>query len=253
MRKVKLGWIRQPRDSRDHVFAGPRHGKLAEFVDLRSKMPPVWNQGKIGSCTAHGVLAVAAECQITMGKNWLSLSRLQTYYDARQLSGLSAYDEGAYIRAAIKALAKYGAAPESLWPYEESKVFVAPGPEVYESAEKFQALRYQSVTPTVSGLRAALSLGYSVTFGFDVPENFLSITTNGIMPKPSGGNEGGHCVVAVGFAEEPQNNIPAQHFIIRNSWGVEWGDQGYFYMPYTALRACDADDGWTITSMESGE
>lgn len=51
----KYGWKRQLPDHRDHKFA-IRHteAQLPASVDLRPKCPPVWNQGDLGACTAHG-------------------------------------------------------------------------------------------------------------------------------------------------------------------------------------------------------
>ena len=66
--------------------------------------------------------------------------------------------------------------------------------------------------------------------------------TTGILKVPH--NEralGGHAVCAVGYNDEKR------HFIIRNSWGSEWGMEGYFEMPYDYILNDDlATDFWTI-------
>jgi hypothetical protein len=255
---ARLGWRRQPDDPRDHHYAVPRAAVVAPAADLRAHMPPVWDQGQIGSCTAHGSHAVAAACRIAAGFGWTPLSRLQTYFDARRIGGFStAEDSGANIRDAIKALAKYGAAPEDRWPYITDRFAKRPGVLVYLAALRWQALRYQAVPATRDGLRAALAAGFPVTFGFDVYANFEGIGADGVMPMPAGECQGGHCITAVGYADgalrTDVDDIPAGgHLIIRNSWGPDWGRRGHFYMPYDALAACHASDGWTITQMEHG-
>jgi C1A family cysteine protease len=56
---------------------------------------------------------------------------------------------------------------------------------------------------------------------------------------------GGHAVMAVGYDDEKK------HFIIQNSWGTEWGDKGFFYMPYDYAANSDlAADFWTIRIVE---
>ena len=45
--------------------------------------------------------------------------------------------------------------------------------------------------------------------------------------------------MAVGYDQRQKR------FIVRNSWGIEWGQQGYFTMPYAYLETL-ADDFWTI-------
>jgi len=49
------------------------------------------------------------------------------------------------------------------------------------------------------------------------------------LPGPNDRSLGGHAVMCVGFNDETRT------FIMRNSWGPEWGDQGYFYIPYEYL------------------
>jgi C1A family cysteine protease len=61
------------------------------------------------------------------------------------------------------------------------------------------------------------------------------------MPKPGEKVLGGYAVMAVGY------NDKHKRFTIRNSWGTDWGKQGYFTMPYAYLDDRDlSDDFWTI-------
>ncbi len=56
---------------------------------------------------------------------------------------------------------------------------------------------------------------------------------------------GGHAVMCVGYDDQ------AQQFTIRNSWGTQWGQNGYFKMPYAYLtNARLASDLWTIRSVQ---
>ena len=82
-------------------------------------------------------------------------------------------------------------------------------------------------------------------FGFTVFNSFESEAgaENGIMNMPSQNESllGGHAVLAVGYDDNKE------HFIVRNSWGTKWGDNGYFYMPYNyILNKKLATDFWTI-------
>ncbi len=55
----------------------------------------------------------------------------------------------------------------------------------------------------------------------------------------------GHAVTCVGY------NDYKQTFIVRNSWGKEWGDKGYFYMPYAYLLDGHLSmDFWCIREIE---
>ena len=89
-----------------------------------------------------------------------------------------------------------------------------------------------SLNPVTSnGVRKALAnknlviVGIEVFTSFSEDTNFLK---EGVFPMPKDNDEsmGGHAVVVVGYDDEKE------WFIIRNSWGVEVGDNRYFYLPY---------------------
>ena len=66
----------------------------------------------------------------------------------------------------------------------------------------------------------------------------------GMVPFPNLQTEqvlGGHAVLAVGYDDGQQR------FIVRNSWGQNWGMKGYFTIPYAYLTDRSlASDFWTI-------
>jgi C1A family cysteine protease len=65
------------------------------------------------------------------------------------------------------------------------------------------------------------------------------------MPKKSEAVLGGHAVMAVGYDDK------TRRFIVRNSWGSDWGQKGYFTMPYQYLTDENlSDDFWTIRLVE---
>ena len=176
-------------------------------------------------------------------------SRLGIYYDERVLEGTVSTDAGAQIRDAVKVLATNGAAPETLWPYVPANFAMAP-PAVYvKTAAQDLALQYARVDQSQLGIEGCLSKGYPVIFGFTVYSSFESeaVARTGVMPMPSSKEKclGGHAVLCVGYERSKRM------FIIRNSWGVGWGDKGYFYMPYNyLLNANLADDLWALYTVE---
>ena len=98
-------------------------------------------------------------------------------------------------------------------------------------------------------MKGCLASGYPFVFGFTVYDSFDSeeVAKTGVVPMPSSGEQplGGHAVLAVGYDDEQRR------FIVRNSWGTEWGMQGYFTMPYVYLLDDGlADDFWTIRRVE---
>jgi len=65
------------------------------------------------------------------------------------------------------------------------------------------------------------------------------------MPQAGEQVVGGHAVLAVGYDDSNQ------WFIVRNSWGPNWGMQGYFTMPYLYLLDPNlSGDFWMVQTVE---
>jgi C1A family cysteine protease len=242
------GWIPDLPDQRDHLYAAPvvHLVKLPAKIDLSKKCPPVYDQGQLGSCTAN---AIGAAIQFDRMKQKLKPnfvpSRLFIYYCERVIEGTVNSDSGAQIRDGIKSVAHNGDCPEKEWPYDIAKFKVKPAAACYTDALKYKAVSYQRVVQALSQLKGCLASGFPIVFGFTVYESFESdsVAKTGKMPMPGPGEKvlGGHAVLAVGYDDA------AQRFIVRNSWGKNWGMQGYFTMPYAYLTDNNlSDDLWTI-------
>ncbi len=84
---------------------------------------------------------------------------------------------------------------------------------------------------TSSVFYKTLQSGIPVMLGYIVYSSFMNTNNTGIVPAISGSVLGGHCVVIVGLIK--LNNM--YYIKCRNSWSVLWGNQGYFYMPYSVF------------------
>ena len=219
--------------------AGP-----AATVDLRSRFPPVYDQGALGSCTANALCAAFA-----FNAPGFTGSRLFLYYNERMLERTITYDSGAYLHDGITAMKTYGLCSESLCPYIISKYAVKPTAAMYTAALADRILTAQNIQPNLATMKQALSQGYPFVFGFTVYSSFesASASATGIIPMPGPRESilGGHAVVAVGY------DNTHQWFIFRNSWGSGWGDHGYGYIPYAYLSNSSlTSDLWYITSVK---
>lgn len=218
-------------------------------VDLRTGMPPVFDQGTLGSCTGNAIAGAYEYAQKKLGKKDFTPSRLFIYYNERLLEHTVADDAGAVIRDGMKAIARFGVCSERSWPYVIAKFKDGPTKGAYTEALMHQAIEYRAVEQKADQLKAALAAGYPVVFGFSVFEAFESeeVAKSGILnlPQASEKNMGGHAVLMCGYDDSKKS------FLVRNSWGSNWGQGGYFWMPYD--YACNtglADDFWTLTKVE---
>jgi len=245
--KFNLIWKADKLDTRDYRYQVTQ--KLnPNLVDLRNYCSPIENQGSLGSCTGQSI-AGAIELLNKRGGKHNDVSRLFIYYYERLILGTVNYDSGAYIRDGIKATNKYGASLESLWPHDIRKFRQEPITEAKNDALNRKVTRYERVND-FNGCIDALSNGYPVIMGFYVYDSFMSknVARTGIMPYPNTKREkllGGHAVLLVGYDKRKKV------FIARNSWGTNWGDKGYFYMPFDIVKPNMSSDYWIIKSVNN--
>lgn len=246
MRQHAYGWRADIPDGRDLRYALPAPpGPLPALIDLRPNLPPVYDQGQLSSCTGNACAAALAYCRTMQGLPELAPSRLMLYWFARHLEGTEGIDGGAQIRDVIKAAARWGACDESLWPYDPARVLTMPDAAAFNAGTMDEAISYHRVDQTVDALRGVLAGGDPVVFGFSVRDSFESeiVAKTGIVPMPTPDDSvlGGHAVLLCGYDDDKKL------FIVRNSWGVEWGIGGYCLFPYDYLsNAGLSADFWTI-------
>ena len=202
----------------------------------------IWDQGQLGSCTAHGTGFLWAYQYFVEHQMPVMPSRLFIYYCERMIENDIDQDNGAIVADGLDALLTYGVPNESDWPYDISQFATKPPALCWANGLQFKGLEKNGVNLDVDSLRSALQYGLPVTFGFTVFESFMSDSwmKSGMMPVPESGEEidGGHCVAFVG--DEPKENA----FWVRNSWGADWCQSGRFLFPYDCLKI--ASDGWTL-------
>ena len=247
----RFGWIPDLPNAQDFLYAAPEQilTTLPKKVDLRSKMPTVYDQGQLGSCTANAIGAAYEYEQVREGLADFMPSRLFIYYNERAMEGTAETDSGAMIRDGMKSIAKLGVCTETTWPYDVTKFTEKPPQAAYTEAKKHQALVYRRVLGALHQMQGCLAAGSPFVFGFSVYESFMSpaVARTGEIPLPPRDEQliGGHAVLAVGYDDK------IQRFIVRNSWGKGWGLKGYCTMPYGYLTDPQlARDFWVIHMVE---
>lgn len=247
MPKHHYGYIPDLRDKKDIRYSIPEGQVLPTLVDLRSQDSPIEDQGQLGSCTSFATGAAIRFARRKQGLSDFVTSHLFLYYNSRKIKS---EDTGATIRDAIKAASKQGDCPETEWPYNIEVFASRPPKRAYDDALKDRAISYLRVNQTVTQMKSCLASGYPIVVGFTVYDSFESneVAQTGIVPMPSQNESvlGGHAVLVVGYRESDQM------FIVRNSWSAQWGDKGYFYMPYEYLADYDlASDFWTVRTISA--
>ena len=252
-REIKgYGWKPSLPDLRDHIADASELPVLDE-VDPRKDLPPVFDQGQLGSCTANAVAAaVEYDAKLNDSDPGL-LSRLWIYYYERKLEGSPAdQDTGAYGRDGFKVCKTIGVPLEKDWPYVIAQFSQEPPAKLADEAREHRISNYRRVPRNLDSIKAVLSNRQTMAFGFTVYESFESqeVAKTGIVPMPSRSERtlGGHEVLLVGYLKDDVN-----YGLVRNSWGEGWGLAGYFLMPWTyILDANLASDFRTIRRPAGG-
>lgn len=245
--KQYYGWTPDTPDHRDLMFMLPKKmKKLPSKVDLRRDDLPVFDQGALGSCTANAISAAFAFNVLKQQEEAFYIpSRLFIYYNERLMEGTVNIDSGAMIRDGIKSINKVGVCTEDTWPYVISKFTNKPTDSCYKEAADNKAIKYERLNRSLYDFKSCLASGFPFVGGFAVYESFESreVAKTGKMPMPGKDERslGGHAITVMGYDDE------IQCFIVRNSWGVRWGDKGHFYMPYDYLLNRQlSDDFWVV-------
>src|SRR5437868_12951987 len=128
---ARFGWKPDLPDPRDYLYsAAPKVVRtLPPSVDLRAHCPPVYDQGRIGSCTANAIAGAIQFDRIKTGrKPDFVPSRLFIYWNERYVEGDVPDDKGAHLRDGIKSVNTLGVCPEPARPFDDAPAPCDRGP-----------------------------------------------------------------------------------------------------------------------------
>lgn len=249
--KRKLNWKPSPVDDRDRKYRVARPGEMKlsiedfpKQVDLRKYCSPIMDQLDIGSCTGNALAGCVEFLELLEMRQGLSLSeapqeydkdfkkvsRLFIYFGERQTEGTITEDAGATtMRDGCDFLLNVGVCIEDSWPYSEDNVFNSPPQSAYQEASGHKIAEYLALEGE-EDLKRCLAHGYPFVCGIQVYDSFMSdaVAKSGMVQMPNFQTEkcqGGHAIMCVGY-----DDISGR-FLMRNSWGVGWGQLGYFWIP----------------------
>jgi len=247
-KKFPLNYRRDPEDARDFKIKLIKPQLLDESaklgapnkVDHTLDMSPVKDQGQLGSCVGFAVSAMK-ECQekkeheeeLAKGKRGrkkvYDYSEAWVYWNSKKIDPWP-NEEGTSIRYALKVLQKIGVPTEKGWPYKD--VGDIGEPERWAKMVARWALieSYYRIGNLID-LKLALVNG-PVPIGVPCFYEIFFVGSDGIVPYPASPDDvyGGHAVCVVGYDND------AQRIKFKNSWGKNWGENGYGYLSYKYIN-----------------
>ena len=250
----RLGWLRDP-----PKLAGQAPDWDANFLlNASAPIPPsgsvkhyvveLLNQGPLGSCVANAISQAVRISHVRQGMARPALaSRLLMYYCSRAENGDTSEDSGSYLRSCFGAMNKFGFCPESAWPYDVTKYARMPASNAFRMAfDQHSPTVYQRIssqgTQRTDDIKRAITAGYAVAFGTSVSNRFTQGELGrGPIPAPTAEPiAGGHALCCVGYDGDA--------FEIVNSWGEDFGANGYCWFSGDYMRWYDTSDLWIVNS-----
>lgn len=237
----------QEKDSRDFVYKlQPLTSPMPESLYLVKTMIqcPILNQLQLGSCSSNAAYVLL----YIMSNGVITPSRLQLYLCTRQIDGSSlSQDTGTTIRGIMKAIARYSVCNETIWPYVISKFAQLAPSSAFTNTYKLKNFVYTAVIQDIVHITQVLTNGSPIILGILVYTSFesASATATGIIPMPNVKTEkllGGHAITLIGF------DTTKKLFAFQNSWGSNWGNAGYGYIPFDYITNSSLAFDLTIIS-----
>ncbi|UCG43187.1 MAG: C1 family peptidase, partial [candidate division WOR-3 bacterium] len=212
------------------------------YVDLSDELPPVGNQGGIGSCTSWGV-AYYHRTQLEYRERRWDLTdprhQFSPSFCYNQVNG--GQDGGSGFKNNMSLIMQQGCASLADCPYGASYTSW-PSESAYSRALPFRVKSWHwfrtEDTVGINMVKQLLVNGSTVPIAIHVWGNFDNISRYNYTycaSERTGDRRGGHVVTILGYDDTLPTADGTGAFKLINSWGRNWGKAGFFWMSYEAV------------------
>ena len=255
-----LTLVKSPVDERDwhygSIVKAPE--ELPERVSLRSKCGQVRQQGKAGFCHSFAGTALKnVQETLERGDRKYNFSPLGLAKSIKSKDGIT-FTEGSTLLDVCQALCRDGVFDEVFYPYEkyDPSIFKNTGkitfPEMPVSkSEEARIPRYYCKNyariDTLQDLKTSLAHNNPVLLGITCSKEIYHPTDACIGLPLDDFLIGGHAILVIGYDDNKEKTIRGRKYKgfieCQNSWGTEYGDNGFFWIPYEYLTYHTKDFG----------
>jgi hypothetical protein len=199
----------------------------AGIVDLSNPKNPPRDQGNEASIVGFSV-ASALEIEIT--RKFGYAVQISPRYIYNSIGGTA--HSGARIEDALDLAKNIGVIEESVWPYTSNdyhNMISKLRADTTSNRYKIQAF-YPLKPGSIEQFKKVLKQGSSIIAGIRLPDYFSSDVSGNWRLRGSSFNYAGSISICiVGYDDA------TKRFKFKNSWGANWGDEGYGYLRYDDL------------------
>jgi len=233
---------------------------LPAYYDLRKlgKLTPVKNQGFSGTCWAFAAIG-SLESSLLPYETWnFSENNMKNLCSNTYYWGFDrGYNDAGCWEQATAYLTRYsGPVTSSQDPFNEFSGTSPTGLKVVKHVQETIIIGARNSTGKMdnSALKNAVMKYGAVYSLMTYDDSYLNLWTYGYYYN--GSSDVNHGIDIVGWDDNYSKNnflngAPGNGaFIIRNSWGSDWGDNGYFYVSYYDKFLANSDDNVVFMDAE---
>ena len=220
-----------------HLETTSTYATLPDSVDNTSKFPAPGDQGQQGSCVGWAVGYAMKSGLERRKRGWTVSSDNHKFSPAYIYNKISnGTDGGASVLDALELMETQGACTWTYFPYNQNNYTKQPTSLQTANANLYKVSEYHTILG-VQTIKEKIYQNYGVVIGIEVYPDFDNLTSsNSIYDTTLGTSRGGHAICLIGYDDTKGEN-GAFKFI--NSWGTDWGINGYGWIAYeTVADAC---------------